>query len=639
MLFMALAIFSLNMLLSQNPKRQIIYFNGWNYPTVDIPETKLSLVFNEKPLSVPLYIKGKKAIPNVGTSKNEISPEVLERLNFRTFQLVANSEAEVVLTITPLPSRFSVDVKENSSLSSGQKATTYKGELNYLYGTNVTLATQNGEILYEETFNQVRNLYNISAYNNFGITSIDLATDLVVKEFESQSNLYIERALPYSAEYEAADKLILAIDYQRIDKILALYSFSKSKKDPNLELVNTSVEEIKTQLDALEDTEDYQTKLKETLLPHIEMWKSLLPNYDKTDRKQQKIYWGLVANISGAYYAFGAYDNALEAYNLLQGVKYRDDHTYLKELPEEQMALVNTPRNKDFKAINFSGTHNPEFIVYANTEGLLSEATTEVELQKAKLLYNIFAVTGFYESFEDLERKFTKRDKSDQVYNRYKDSDKFLKAQVNRIYGLTKEIENMDVSIYTEDQKFLIAEVKQNIHYLIGKTIGKFEQKDNDPNKSEISIIVDELKEIMTEDILGTVDEQREDIKAELDSSLRELKLELMVHNTWVLNHLPYFDFLIDELTTEGKLSFAENPELYQAIYKDYKELYHKTMLKKHELLSYLHHTEAPKVEALIDDYYTKLYFAENIESLNENFKNIYNPEIGINILSTFVKK
>ena len=198
MLFMALAIFSLNMLLSQNPKRQIIYFNGWNYPTVDIPETKLSLVFNEKPLSTPLFINGKMAIPNVETSKNEISPEVLERLNFRTFELVANSEAEVVLTITPLPSRFSVDVKDVSKLSSGQKAKTYKGELNYLYGTNVTFATKNGEILYKENFNQVHNLYNVSAYNNFGITSIDIATDLVVKEFESQRTRYIERALPYS---------------------------------------------------------------------------------------------------------------------------------------------------------------------------------------------------------------------------------------------------------------------------------------------------------------------------------------------------------------------------------------------------------------------------------------------------------
>src|SRR5690606_6805945 len=104
-----------------------------------------------------------------------------------------------------------------------------------LYGTNVTFATKNGEILYKENFNQVHNLYNVSAYNNFGITSIDIATDLVVKEFESQRTRYIERALPYSTEYEAADKLILAIDYQRIDKILALYSFSKSKKDSNLE--------------------------------------------------------------------------------------------------------------------------------------------------------------------------------------------------------------------------------------------------------------------------------------------------------------------------------------------------------------------------------------------------------------------
>lgn len=373
MLFMALAIFSSNVLLSQNPKRQVLYFYDWNYPSVDIPETKLSLVFNEKSLSTPLYINGKKAIPNVVTSKNEISPEVLERLNFRTFQLVANSDAEVVLTMTRLPSRFSVDVKDVSKLSSGQTAKTYKGELNYQYGTNVTFAKKSGEILYEENFNQVLNLYNVSAYNNFGITSTDLATDLVVKEFEGQRTRYIERALPNSTDYAAADKLLMAIDYQRIDKKFVLYSFSKSKKDPNLELVNASVEKIKTQLDVLEDTEDYHTKLKELLLPHIELWKSLLPNYDKTDRKQQKVYWGLVANISGAYYAFGAHDKSLETYKLLQGVKYNDDHMYLKKLPEEQMTLVKIPRSKDFKIINFSGTHNPEFILSATPNGQVTE--------------------------------------------------------------------------------------------------------------------------------------------------------------------------------------------------------------------------------------------------------------------------
>ena len=55
--------------------------------------------------------------------------------------------------------------------------------------------------------------------------------------------------------------------------------------------------------------------------------------YDKENRAEKKIYWGLLANASGAYYALERFEDALAVYKKIEEVDYRTNFNYLQELP------------------------------------------------------------------------------------------------------------------------------------------------------------------------------------------------------------------------------------------------------------------------------------------------------------------
>src|SRR5690606_11313989 len=108
--------------------------------------------------------------------------------------------------------------------------------------------------------------------------------------------------------------------------------------------------------------------------------------------------------------------------------------------------------------------------------------------------------------------------------------------------------------------------------------------------------------------------------------------------NHEAITQLPFMDMLFDELTTEGKLSYNDNPELYQTIYEDYKKMFQSTIRNKEDLMLHLHHSQKRKAEDIIYNYYNKV-FLKDVHKVSEELKNIHDPKHSINLLATFINE
>ncbi|WP_055437116.1 hypothetical protein [Lacinutrix algicola] len=61
---------------------------------------------------------------------------------------------------------------------------------------------------------------------------------------------------------------------------------------------------------------------------------------DKTDKKEKKIYWNLLSNISGVYYALGNYDKAIDYAKLRETVDYNKKWCFNLEIAEKRKEVV-----------------------------------------------------------------------------------------------------------------------------------------------------------------------------------------------------------------------------------------------------------------------------------------------------------
>lgn len=70
---------------------------------------------------------------------------------------------------------------------------------------------------------------------------------------------------------------------------------------------------------------------------------------DKEDKKQKKMYWSLLSNISGAYYALGNYDKAIEYAKMRQNIDYNNKWRYNLEISEKRKEIVEKNKNFNFE--------------------------------------------------------------------------------------------------------------------------------------------------------------------------------------------------------------------------------------------------------------------------------------------------
>jgi len=631
-LFLSLFIFS------QRPKRKIIPHYVWQHPTLIISETKLCLTLDEKSYPVPVYNGETKIISNFKTSENIISRDILKYLDFRTFKLTNLNDSDIHLKITPLPSllRMKSILKNKSDVEFLEEPPAYIGKLDYEFGVKVVLTNNRNKVLFAKEYRKDFNLYEVSAHNNFQIKSAELALDLVKKSLEKNSLNFIKEAFNKSNSYLMYDvtwDILSTIDFRRIKKDMYLYAF-KSKNDMTLKVNNEYIDEIEKELNVLDDSPQYVTNLKKILEPKIKAWEAMLLNYNKSE--DEKIYWGISANISTSYFMIGEYEKALELFYGLEDVDYRENYTYLEEFPKDALESNKISSYKDFNLLNYSGTHDSDLIVYTNGNGIVKNGVSELERQKATLLYHIFSIHEYYRQAKRYTKLFAIESTS-KGYG-YEEVDDFFLSLNQRITEEAELLKTFDFKGFSEDEKSLGTLVIHDLYELIELYNDELKAPLdlNDSSKSS-SQKLDEaftIKKILLYKI-GNAVRAKEKV---VEENIEELAQRFLFDSDEVITQLPFMDLLIDELTSEGRMSYNDNPELYQTLYEDYRKVFKSTIRNKEDLLKHLHHSEIEKVEDVIYTYYNQVY-KKDIDRVNKELKNIYDSKYSINILTTFINE
>lgn len=624
------------LIFSQRPKQKLLSHYIWQYPTLTITETKLCLIIDETPFPVPVYMGETMVSSNLITSENTISNDILKYLDFRTFKLTDLNDADVYLKIIPLPSIIKIksELKNESKVKLLNEPPAYDGKLDYEFGVKTILTNKKDEVLFEKEYLKTFNLYEVSSHNNFQIKSAELALDLVRKLFEKNSTNFIKEAFSKSNSYimyNVTSDILSNIDFQRIKEHMPFYTFN-SKKDKNLNLNNDFIYEIEKELKELNDSPQYQTKVKKILEPKIKAWESMLLNYNKSEEK--KIYWGISANMSISYFMIGEYLKALNLYYELNDIEYRENYNYLEEFPKEALESNNISSYKDFQSLDYSGTHNPDLILYTNADGIVENRVSEIEIQKATLMYQIFSIHEYYRQVKRYTKLFAIE--STSTGYGYEEVDDYFLSLNQRVTNEAEFLKTFDFKGFSKDEKSLCTLVIHDLSELVELYNDELKAPLNIENNTKSSTqTIDEVFKIKKILIykLGNYLKEKE---KELEKNIEVLAKKLLFNNNEVLMQLSFLDMLIDELTTEGKLNYNDNPDLYRTLYEDYKKIYKSIIINKEHLIKHLHHTQSSKVEDIINLYYNKVY-QKDINRVNEELKNIHMPKYSIDLLAIYI--
>lgn len=626
------------LIFSQRPKRITIPYYMWQYPTLAIPETKVCLILDEKSYPVQVYMEETKISNNFKTSENTISSDILEHLDFRTFKLTNLNDSDIHLKIKPIPSLLKIKstLKNKTDVEFLKESPAYKGKLIYEFGIKVIITNKKNKVLFEKEYRKDFNLYEVSANNNFQIKSAELALDLVKKSFEKNSINFIKEAFNKSNSYLMYDitwDLLSTIDFRRIKEDMFLYRF-KNKNDLNLKVNNDYIDEIEKEFNVLDDSPQYITNLKKILEPKIKVWESMLLNYNKSE--DEKIYWGISANISTSYFMIEEYEKALEVFYDLEDVDYRENHTYLEEFPKEALESNKISSYKDFKSLNYSGTHDPDLIIYTNANGIVKNGVSELERQKATLLYHIFSIHEYYRQAKQYTKLFAIESTSKGFG--YEEVDDFFLSLNQRVTEEAELLKIFDFTGFTEDEKSQATLVTHDLFELVelynDELKAPLNIKDSSKSSSQKLDEAFTIKKILIYKLGNYLREEEK----ELEKNIEVLARKLLFKSDEVITQLPFMDLLIDELTSEGKMSYNDNPELYKTLYEDYRKVFQSTIRNKEDLLKHLHHSEIEKIKDVIYKYYNQVY-KKDVDRVNIELKNIYDSKHTINLLTTFINE
>ena len=623
---------------AQKPKQEVVQFQSWSFPEVVTSRTTIGIVIDERKLPVTLLsdpVDNEEGV--VVFASGNIPLNTIEKLNFRTLNIVPVDEAELVLTLAALPAKFQTSSDRIPGPAAGDPPIGFTGALDYFYGMVCTLTDHTNNIIYQREFEGRTALIALDGFSS----SQEARKVMKGKLWENLPNLMEEGDLARTNAvfYDFMPQIMQALDFQRLTKKLYLYGFN-SKKDAELEKVNASIAEIEG-IAAWDDDAEYDSRLRELLTSKIELWSTLTSKYDVSDKKQKKIVWGLLANICAAQYALGEYEAALNIYKKISQIDYRQDFTYLRELPERNIAMVKSYSKKsvgpikDYRHIDYRATNDHRLVLFQNSEGLISDtalARDSGRRARAELLYSILALDAYYTELELLLKQFAERNRKSVVG--YTSINPYLKGLIKRIASQAEALKGADLSAFPLNDKVLVTGIRDDMIFLLDRMRRELNALElanpSDVVDTELSVTIDTLIVLLTESFeKGRERSLEEDISTLMNSTLH-------VYND-ALKKLPLIEFIIDEITSIDKLKYEDDPELYKRLFKRYKKHYANLFFNSSEFTRFMHHTERDRFTNIIRFSYQPLY-KEKVENINANFADYADPDRAIDILYLFQK-
>lgn len=629
---------------AQSPKQKSIEYFIWNYPEIKTSDNQIGFSVNEEelPLTATIfYQNGEKAnILKTFNSETIIPSSFVKDLDLWSFETVPFNQAKVKVFLMPEATIFKIIGYKEKRGSNGEEDH-YEGQLKIQDRIKVVVKDEMNVILYEKVLENVQKLHSISAFENQHIKTEKKAIGVMKAHFLEEKNQYLAQAkggVSGPLYYKLITHLQDAIDLRRKKTTLHLYSYNK-KKGYDFLPIETSIDELAS-LSKVLPSSDYQSELEHQLLPKIELWKGEAAKYDAKDKKERKIVWGLLANISGAYYALGENEKALDVYKEIEQLDFRKNYTYLKEFPEDQIeskkSFFGSGDTESSSSSNFSGTHNPSYVYYENTvtndlgvnDAVVSEITLKAREERAFVLNKILS---HYEYLGELKRLSKKFNKKGGVKIGFEETDAYFVEVFNRIVEESGELKFLDLGVLEDNEKVLVTKiVTELLHFYeiydkeisLNKTVTTNREERN-RNFDITMIFLDRYF-------------SKNDGKQELDKKVISLTNLMILKNNETIRKLPFLEMLLDELSTENKLSYTKKPKLYKQLFKRYQKTYVSLFVDETSIKQHLHHSALSSIKNELTDYYK--FYQSDLDEIEIKHKNMHSEARVVKILSAFMK-
>ncbi len=406
-------IFCCTGVFSQKAKAEGVYVSSWQIPKVVIP-AKLSTYsvaeITENP-NIKVFIdKDYEAKPptRIENFKNDIVEKFLRKIRLRQFKHV---ESGGDLNFKVVRNSITVFLKaEKKKSNRSSEPDTYDAKIMSDVSIELQILDNQGAVI---TTIKEKGEGKLIDRND---QSESKAKEYVLKEFKKNDDKYLNSALSNhnQALHNLLEKIIKEIDYTLAKERMNLFIIKKAEKY-KAEKVNelvTKLQTINNNSFYPEDTE-FMNSVKEVIVA----FEKLLPNFDEKDKKQKRVVWAILSNISACHYMLQDYKTAVSFATKRETLKYKKRYVYNKEMASHKLEVIAkydaNPNKRDKKTYNFyMGVDNAEG--YNATIGMAYKYISyfaDVFFVKEASIGLLLTNPAFYQDFMHKKVKLLKRKK------------------------------------------------------------------------------------------------------------------------------------------------------------------------------------------------------------------------------------
>ena len=336
-------ILILLLLICLNVSAQNAKNTGWTIQELHYPEIALPEAFKTYKVEINVNSEGIKRITNkeqeTSTYKNpNITSFVDSYIKLPGFEL--SETPDFILEFSDLGIKHILSVSEKKKYGKDAK-NTFTGVVELSSAIKLVVKDTNGIILFEKVYTKKQESETASVYKNASITSSAIALSQIKKQYTANASEY-----RFNKNTTIASNNVMDINNELKAKFSSYYKPRRVnlflvKKEEKYGIDNNAQVEKLTALNTTKYSDTYNADLKklaEESLAKFELELSKIK--DKTDKKEKKIYWSLLSNISGVYYALGNYDKAIDYAKLRETVDYNKKWSFNLEIAEKRKAVV-----------------------------------------------------------------------------------------------------------------------------------------------------------------------------------------------------------------------------------------------------------------------------------------------------------
>ena len=333
-----LLLISLN-LSAQNAKNAGWYIQEYHYPEIQLPSEFKTYQIKVNPNTDNVILLINKAQKSTSFKNPDITEAVNRLVEMPGFAL--SETPDFIIEFTDLGVKHILSVEEKTQGYGSDRGKVYTGNVNVSSSIKLVVKDINNTILYDKVYNLNNHSESAGVYNNATIKSSDIALSQIKKQYNANAIEYRS-----NKNLKIADNVISSIS-KSLKSSFSNYYESKRinlfliKKEDKYGIQNNDQVEKLIAMNKLEFNDTYLENLEKITKESLTISESELEKIkDTTDKKQKKIYWSLLSNISGVHYALGNYDKAIEYAKMRERVDYNPKWKYNLEIAEKRKEII-----------------------------------------------------------------------------------------------------------------------------------------------------------------------------------------------------------------------------------------------------------------------------------------------------------